>query len=148
MSSGATLAYFALYKDFVQAQKQLSQDRGLRDPVTESLLDYEQMLSGWDDAFTTRKQVVGASSSASLSEPVNAVERRTYQQLARLGFRFDDLVKYNDYHAKEGPAGEVLNKVTWNNPDQYFAMVERAYRTFYLRRDFVSDFKELVAAGY
>ncbi|PXX02325.1 radical SAM superfamily enzyme YgiQ (UPF0313 family) [Paraburkholderia tropica] len=148
VSSGATLAYFALYKDFVQAQKQLSQDRGLRDPVTESLLDYEQMLSGWDDAFTTRKQVVGASSSASLSEPVNAVERRTYQQLARLGFRFDDLVKYNDYHAKEGPAGEVLNKVTWNNPDQYFAMVERAYRTFYLRRDFVSDFKELVAAGY
>jgi hypothetical protein len=49
MSSGATLAYFALYKDFVRAQKKLSSDRGLRDPVTESLLDYEQMLSGWDD---------------------------------------------------------------------------------------------------
>uniref|UniRef100_UPI001FC88CCD hypothetical protein n=1 Tax=Burkholderia gladioli TaxID=28095 RepID=UPI001FC88CCD len=85
---------------------------------------------------------------ASLFEPVNAVERRTYQQLARLGFRFEDLVKYNDYHAKEGPAGEVLNEVTWNKPDQYFAMVEKAYRTFYLRRDFVSDFKQLVAAGY
>ncbi|MDJ1160419.1 radical SAM protein [Burkholderia gladioli pv. gladioli] len=148
VSSGATLAYFALYKDFVRAQKQLSRDRGLRDPVTESLLDYEQMLSGWDDAFTTRKHIVAASVAASLSEPVNEVERRTYQQLARLGFRFEDLVKYNDYHAKEGPAGKVLNEVTWNKPDQYFAMVEKAYRSFYLRRDFVSDFKQLVAAGY
>ncbi|MNL60021.1 hypothetical protein D3C87_1837960 [compost metagenome] len=116
--------------------------------MTESLLDYEQMLSGWDDAFTTRKHIDAASVAASLSEPVDAVERRTYQQLARLGFRFEDLVKYNDYHAKEGPAGEVLNEVTWNKPDQYFAMVEKAYRTFYLRRDFVSDFKQLVAAGY
>jgi radical SAM superfamily enzyme YgiQ (UPF0313 family)/glycosyltransferase involved in cell wall biosynthesis len=148
VSSGATLAYFALYKDFVRAQKQLSRNRGLRDPVTESLLDYEQMLSGWDDAFTTRKHIVASSVSASLSEPVEAVERRTYQQLARLGFRFEDLVKYNDYHAKEGPAGQVLNEVTWGKPDQYFAMVEKAYRTFYLRREFVSDFKQLVAAGY
>jgi len=148
VSSGATLAYFALYKDFVRAQKQLSRDRGLRDPVTESLLDYEQMLPGWDDAFATRKQLVTASVAASLSEPVNAIERRTYQQLARLGFRFEDLVKYNDYHSKEGPAGKVLNEIAWDKPDQYFAMVEKAYRTFYLRRDFVSDFRQLVAAGY
>lgn len=148
VSSGATLAYFALYKDFVRAQKQLSRDRGLRDPVTESLLDYEQMLSGWDEALTTRKPIDSASAAACLFEPVSAVERHTYQQLARLGFRFEDLVKYNDYHAKEGPAGAVLNEVTWNKPDQYFAMVEKAYRTFYLRQDFVSDFKLLVAAGY
>jgi glycosyltransferase involved in cell wall biosynthesis/radical SAM superfamily enzyme YgiQ (UPF0313 family) len=148
VSSGATLAYFALYKDFVRAQKQLSQDRGLRDPITKSMLDYDQMLSGWDDAFTTRKHIVAASVAASLSEPADAAERRIYQQLARLGFRFEDLVKYNDYHAKEGPASEVLNEVTWNKPDQYFAMVEKAYRTFYLRKDFVSDFKQLVAAGY
>lgn len=148
VSSGATLAYFALYKDFVRAQKQLSRDRGLRDPMTKSLLDYDQMLPGWDDAFTTRKRIVAASVAARLSEPADAIERRTYRQLARLGFRFDDLVKYNDYHSKEGPAGEVLNEVTWNNPDQYFAMVEKAYRTFYLRPDFVSDFKQLVAAGY
>lgn len=148
VSSGATLAYFALYKDFVRAQKLLSRDRGLRDPVTESLLDYEQMLSGWDDAFTIRKATVAASIAASLFEPATTAERRTYQKLARLGFRFEDLVKYNDYHAKEGPASKVLNEVTWNKPNQYFAMVEKAYRTFYLRQDFVSDFKQLVAAGY
>lgn len=148
VSSGATLAYFALYKDFVRAQKQLSRDRGLRDPVTKSLLDYEQMLSGWDDAFTMRKNIVAASVAAGLSEPADAAERRIYQQLARLGFRFEDLVKYNDYHAKEGPASTVLNEVTWDRPDQYFSMVEKAYRTFYLRREFVSDFKQLVAAGY
>ena len=81
-------------------------------------------------------------------EPAAAAERRTYQQLTRLGFRFEDLVKYNDYHSKDGPAGKVLNEVTWNKPDQYFAMVEKAYRTFYLRREFVSDFKQLIAAGY
>jgi len=106
------------------------------------------MLPGWDDAFATRKQLVTASVAASLSEPVNAIERRTYQQLARLGFRFEDLVKYNDYHSKEGPAGKVLNEIAWDKPDQYFAMVEKAYRTFYLRRDFVLDFRQLVAAGY
>lgn len=148
VSSGATLAYFALYKDFVRAQKQLRSDRGLHDPMTASLLDYEQMLSGWDDAFTARKPMVAATDAAGLSEPANAAERRIYKQLARLGFRFEDLVKYNDHHAKEGPAGKVLNEVTWDKPDQYFAMVEEAYRTFYLRKDFVSDFKQLVAAGY
>lgn len=148
VSSGATLAYFALYKDFVRAQKELRRDRGLGDPVTESLLDYEQMLSDWDDAFTTRKHTAKSPVIASLSEPADSAERRTYQQLARLGFRFEDLVKYNDHHAKEGPASKVLSAVTWNKPDQYFAMVEKAYRTFYLRPEFVSEFKQLVAAGY
>ena len=148
VSSGATLAYFALYKDFVHAQKQLSQDRGLGDPLTESLLDYEQMLSRWDDAFAAPKRAASAAADAGLSEPADTAERRTYQQLARQGFRFEDLVKYNDYHAKEGPAGDVLRGVTWNKPDQYFALVEKAYRTFYLRPEFVSDFKQLVAAGY
>ena len=32
-----------------------------------------------------------------------------------------DLVKYNDYHAEDRPAGAVFQGVTWNGPDESFA---------------------------
>ena len=61
---------------------------------------------------------------------------------------FGDLVKYNDCHAEDELADAVLQSVTWNRPDEFFCLVEKAYRRFYLRPEFVSDFRELVAAGY
>jgi len=147
VNSGASLAYFALYKDFVHAQKELRKERGAGDQAAASLLDYEQLLSAWDDAFSasTRKtdQYLG-----SLTIPPSAIEYQSYKKLAKMGFRFEDLVKYNDYHAKDGPAGEVLKNVTWNNPSEFFALVEKAYRRFYLREEFVSNFEQLVTAGY
>lgn len=146
-----TLDYFALYKDFVPAQRQLRQDRGVGATTTASLLDYKQMLPKWDDAFlgaATRKVPGQAIPSDSLRTPASAAERKTYQKLAKIGFSFGDLVKYNDYHAEGGPAGAVLQGVTWNRPDEFFGLVEKAYRRFYLRPEFVSDLRELVAAGY
>lgn len=151
VNCGATLAYFALYKDFVPAHRQLRQDWGVGASKTASLLDYRQMLPNWDAAFlkaAARKAQSQAISSFGLQTPASVVERQTYQKLSRMGFTFSDLVKYNDYHAESGPAGAVLQDVTWNRPDEFFALVEKAYRRFYLRPEFVSDFKELVAAGY
>lgn len=148
VNSGASLAYFALYKDFVPAQRELSKDRGLGDAATASLLDYEQLMSTWDAAFSARIRRETVISDLGLSSPPVASEYQSYKKLAGMGFRFDDLVKYNDYHAKDGPAGEVLKRVTWNRPDEFFALVEKAYRSFYLRPEFVADFKQLVAAGY
>lgn len=148
VNSGASLAYFALYKDFVHAQRELCKDRGLGDPATANLLDYEQLLSRWDEAFSASMRRAQAMPDLGLSMPPDASEYQSYKKLARMGFRFEDLVKYNDYHAKDGPAGEVLKNVTWNRPDEFFALVEKAYRNFYLRPEFVADFKQLVAAGY
>jgi radical SAM superfamily enzyme YgiQ (UPF0313 family) len=151
VNCGATLAYFALYKDFVPAQGQLRQDRGVGATTTASLLDYKLMLPKWDDAFlaaAARKPSGQVMQTDSLRTPASAGERKTYQKLVKIGFSFRDLVKYNDYHAEIGPSGAVLQGVTWNRPDEFFGLVEMAYRRFYLRPEFVSDFRELVAAGY
>jgi hypothetical protein len=148
VESGATLAYFALYKDFVAAQKELRKDRGTGHPVTASLIDYEQWLFGWDEAFSVDRKASNVGTARKLIEPSDVAERRTYRRLARMGFRFDDLVKYNDHHAQEGHAKERLHGVTWRRPDEFFGLVEKAYRKFYLRPEFVADFKELIAAGY
>lgn len=148
VESGATLAYFALYKDFVDAQKELRKDRGTGHSVTASLLTYEQLLFGWDEAFSTDRKAGDLGAARKLIEPSDIVERRTYRRLASMGFRFDDLVKYNDYHAQEGHAKARLHSVTWQRPDEFFGLVEKAYRKFYLRPEFAADFKELVAAGY
>lgn len=148
VNSGASLAYFALYKDFVQAERELRRERGLGNEVTASLLDYEQLFSSWDEAFSDSTRRAPAIPNQELSTPPNATEFQVYEKIARVGFRFEDLVKYNDYHAKNGPASIVLKKVTWNSPDEFFSLVEKAYRKFYLRPEFVADFKQLVAAGY
>jgi radical SAM superfamily enzyme YgiQ (UPF0313 family) len=151
VSCGATLAYFALYKDFVPAREQLRKDHGVGATSTSSLLEYKQMMPRWDEAFS--ESASGAAPAqvmrrTGLRMPASAAERRTYRKLADIGFRFDDLVKYNDYHADDGPSGAVLQSVTWSQPDEFFDLVEKAYRNFYLRPEFVSDFRELVAAGY
>ncbi|ROR18403.1 radical SAM superfamily enzyme YgiQ (UPF0313 family) [Comamonas sp. BIGb0124] len=151
VNCGATLAYFALYKDFVPAREQLRKDQGVGANSTASLLEYEQMMPRWDDAFSesaSSKVPAQAMRRTGLRTPASAVERRTYKKLADIGFRFEDLVKYNDYHAEDGPAGALLQSVTWGRPDEFFSLVEKAYRKFYLRPEFVSDFRKLVAAGY
>jgi hypothetical protein len=151
MRCGATLAYFALYKDFVRAEGELRKDRGVGNPLTASLLEYEQLMTRWDEAFSVLARGEAPTQPVpygGLWTPSNVSERRTYQKLAGLGFRFEDLVKYNDYHAEDGQSRALLQSVTWNRPDEFFCLVEKAYRKFYLRPAFVSDFRELVAAGY
>lgn len=149
VESGATLAYFALYKDFVHAQRELRKERGVGHPSTARLLDYGQLLSQWDEAFSVAASSAPPSTSlGGLRTPPSVSEYRTYQKLARIGFRFEDLVKYNDHHASNGPSGELLESITWRRPDEFFGLVEKAYRTFYLRPQFVPDFKALVNAGY
>ncbi len=71
-----------------------------------------------------------------------------YSQLSELGFSFRDLVKYNDYHNETGPSLQILDKITWNDPEAYFAIVKQAYRNFYLRPEFVSSYKRLLSSGY
>lgn len=146
VDSGASLAYFALYKEFVPAAKALKQQRSSGSETPTAWLDYRQLAIVWDDAFDTIKD--SGPKTLRLKYPVTGEEREVYSQLSELGFSFRDLVKYNDYHSETGPSLQVLHKVTWNDPETYFSIVEQAYRNFYLRPEFVSSYKRLLNSGY
>jgi len=109
-------------------------------------LDYRQLAIRWDEAFDTLED--SGSNIPLLKHPVTSKERQVYSQLSELGFSFRDLVKYNDYHSETGPSLQILHKVTWNDPETYFSVVEQAYRNFYLRPEFVSSYNRLLNSGY
>jgi len=146
VNSGATLAYFALYKEFVPAARALSQQRSSGSETPAAWLDYRQLAIRWDEAFDTLED--SGSNIPLLKHPVTSKERQVYSQLSELGFSFRDLVKYNDYHSETGPSLQILHKVTWNDPETYFSVVEQAYRNFYLRPEFVSSYNRLLNSGY
>lgn len=149
IKSGVTLAYFALYKDFTRAAQTLSRPHIKGDRSGEEFLDYRQLAMDWDAAFSNKNaSVFETTMIGSLNAPPTANERACYSQLSALGFSFFDVVKYNDFHSDEGASGVLLKAVTWSSPPEYFAIVEQAYRCFYLRPQFVEDYKLLLAHGY
>jgi glycosyltransferase involved in cell wall biosynthesis/radical SAM superfamily enzyme YgiQ (UPF0313 family) len=149
LTSGVTLAYFALYKEFVQATHVLSQQSTNGGERANAYLDYRQLVLRWDEALGAEGgcETLG-SPDVMLSGAITQIEQESYKQLAKLGFRFDDLVKYNDYHSDIGKSAELLSKVAWSQPEEYFTVVEQAYRRFYLRQEFVDDYAKLIESGY
>ncbi|PCK83129.1 hypothetical protein CPT32_31175, partial [Rhizobium sophoriradicis] len=71
-----------------------------------------------------------------------------YRDLQKLGFSFADIVKYNDYHSDEGPAAPLMVRNAFQDKEAYFDTLKNAYLSFYLRKDFVSEYESLVANGY
>ncbi|MBR8333800.1 radical SAM protein [Burkholderia ambifaria] len=150
IQSGATLAYFALYKDFSKAAIVLSKEQQAGDLKAEGFIRYDQLVLNWDQAFASaqdcNERVTGRSVMA--SGPVTERELECYRELAALGFRFTDLVKYNDFHNEAADGGNLLRAVTWDSPSEYFKIVEQAYRQFYLRPAFVQAYSSLLGHGY
>ncbi|MFM2003648.1 MAG: hypothetical protein RI963_3074, partial [Planctomycetota bacterium] len=128
------------------AAKALSQQRSSGSETPTAWLDYRQLAIRWDEAFDVSED--SGSNITLLKHPVTIEERQVYSQLSELGFSFRDLVKYNDYHSETGQSLQILNKVTWNDPETYFYIVEQAYRSFYLRPEFVSSYNRLLNSGY
>jgi len=151
IESGATLAYFALYKDFAKATTILSKEQESEDLRAEGYIRYDQLALDWDQAFAIAQdgQYGGAIGGGGMaSGPVTESEVACYQQIAALGFRFTDLVKYNDFHSEDADGGSLLRAVTWDSPLEYFTTVEQAYREFYLRPAFVQNYSALLVHGY
>lgn len=147
IESGVTLAYFALYKDFVKASTQLERNSINARQTADEFLSYDQLWLDLDDRFLDP----GRRSEAYMAGPytiTDAKQRRIYTKLHRLGFRFADLVKYNDYHSDDGSAGLRSKNLYYENAETYENVVKHAYAAFYLRPDFVSDYRRLVAGGY
>lgn len=150
VQSGVTLAYFALYKDFARATSVLSKVQNTGDSKAESFIRYDRLVLNWDKAFAQTHGPHQDTNGLFLmtNGPITVGERECYQQLSELGFQFTDLIKYNDYHNEEADGGKLLRAMTWQSPQEYFKMVEQAYRQFYLRRTFVEDYSALLAHGY
>lgn len=150
IESGASLAYFALYKDFAKATSLLSKEQDTKDERAQGFIRYGQLLLNWDNAFAGAQESAehAVLSGGMLSEQIKQDELASYRQLATLGFRFADLVKYNDFHDESADGGKLLRAVTWDSPTEYFKTVEQAYRRFYLRPAFVQDYASLLSQGY
>ena len=150
IESGVTLAYFALYKDFSRATAVLSKEQQGKDPKSEGFIHYDQLELNWDQIFSLAQEsqlnVDGKNTMA--SGPICEEELACYSQLTSLGFRFADLVKYNDFHNEGADEGKLLRTMTWGSPAEYFKTVEQAYRRFYLRPAFVQDYSALLSHGY
>ncbi|MCF5775526.1 radical SAM protein [Pseudomonas poae] len=150
IGSGVTLAYFALYKDFAKATKILSKEQHAGDLKAKGYIDYDRLTLDWDQAFAKANSIAGDDSGdcEMTSGQITTKELEYYRQLSALGFQFTDLVKYNDYHNEDADGGNLLRTITWGSPSEYFNTVQQAYRQFYLRKEFVEDYSDLLAHGY
>jgi len=150
IESGVTLAYFALFKDFVKASNLLKRNAVTAAQTANEYLTFEQLWLDLDESFTA-DQVSGrhdATASNGKSTFVGYQQGKIYRQLQKLGFRFSDLVKYNDYHSDDGVSGDRSRDLYYGNSEIYAHVVGIAYSSFYLRSSFVSDYRRLLARGY
>jgi hypothetical protein len=150
MESGVTLAYFALFKDFVTASNLLKRNTVTAGQTADEYLTYDQLWLDLDETFTGGEVARGDSvqATAGKSALAGVSQRKIYGQLRKLGFSFSDLVKYNDYHSDDGTSGARARDLYYGDTAVYADVVRRAYSSFYLRSSFVRDYRRLVARGY
>lgn len=156
IDSGVSLAYFALYKEFIPALKALRSEQSRGSDAHQRYSAYEQLDIAWDavlgDALTDPESAKFENlvkRIASADAPLDSAELiAVYDELSRLGFRFLDLVKYSDQHAGTGPASEILRKVNFGDGKLFEATIASAYLRFYLRYGFVETYRNLLSEGY
>jgi len=154
---GASLAYFALYKEFVPASKALKNDQRRGGDEHQSFSNYDELVVDWDTLFLSAMMPSEATiASEQLSLLVNSDYTsspwkstiQVYEELSRLGFKFSDLVKYNDYHSESGPSSKILNKLNLGGQNKFINAISAAYIRFYLRKEFVAVYRSLISKGY
>lgn len=145
LRSGVSLAYFAIYKEFVPAAHKLRSSSLISSQEADTFLSYKQLSQNLDDIFSTETSTQTEIGTGT-ENPSDRAE--IYRDLNQLGFSFADLVKYNDYHSDEGPAATVMERNAFHDKKAYFETLKDAYLSFYLRKDFVSEYEGLVANGY
>lgn len=154
LSCGVSLAYFAIYKDFVKAAHDLRANAVDAGSSAEKFLSYKQLWIDLDRLVVPQQQDPNGSQSKLLQKLAAMGSIRpeevqmVYGELKKLGFNFADLVKYNDYHSDEGASAEILGRNALNNTELYFDTLRSAYLRFYLRPEFVNEYEKLISAGY
>ena len=148
--------YFALYKEFIPALKNLQSEQSVGSDLHQRYSAYEQLDISWDSVLEGALTDPEGATFTDLVERIESADApldvvnviAVYDELSRLGFRFLDLVKYSDQHADIGPASEVLRRVNFGNRERFEATVASAYLRFYLRPEFVETYRNLLDDGY
>lgn len=152
IESGVSVAYFALYKEFVPAVRSLRSEYPAGKESHQSYSTYDQLDIQWDKVLEDSDNYELEGFISGIDPTCELLDRNeittVYNELSRLGFRFSDLVKYNDHHSEAPPSSEILSKVNFGDQAQFEGKVASAYLRFYLRRHFVETYKELLAYGY
>ena len=76
---------------------------------------------------------------------------RNKKSLDKIGFSFNNLFKYNEFHENLDKANDSLQIWGGNEKDllnKFLQTVRRAYFEFYTRDDFVTTYRELIEIGY
>jgi radical SAM superfamily enzyme YgiQ (UPF0313 family)/glycosyltransferase involved in cell wall biosynthesis len=156
LDSEVSIAYFAIYKEFVPAVRALRSEQIRGSDTHGKYSYYSQLRIGWDAALLRGLENPAdedflrllSSSLPACSESQRKKLLLVYEQLTCLGFLFSDLVKYSDHHADGMPSSEILNKVNFGNQDEFEKTVASAYIRFYIRDTFVDTYRALLADGY
>ena len=150
VSAGFTLACFALYKNF-RRLIQLSQQGG---PARETMgyLSYRCLdVSELDVALGpgVEDSRIADLLGHQYSKKRLAEARAAYEQLASLGFRFRDWLRYNDYHDDLNRMNAELAvwQAVGDVEQSFLRAVRRANFQFYARPDFVDNYRWLAKKG-
>ena len=151
ISSGLSLAYFALYKNFrglINASRERREDAASREStyMTFATLrdDLSALIEQCNNSDDLRAIFGNGIDEVRLKEAKQAVTA-----LKQMGFGFRDLFKYNDFHENMNVANEVLG--VWSSPDPrdcFIRSTRRAYFEFYARKEFVDVYRALIERGY
>ncbi len=148
VSSGLTLAYFALYKNFRELINK--SNKNIDNPIQEKLLSFKCLTTDFTESIAKgidENECVKLFGRAYDSKRLKE-SQVILKELKKLNFRFSELFKYNDYHDHL----ETINHLAlvWEEQKEenieasFIKSVQRAYFEFYLRKKFIEDFKWLV----
>lgn len=153
ISADFTLAYFALYKNFRELIRLSKRDEATIEWREETFMKFNNLLANFDeiilscntprDCFDPFGQLYDLERIREAQDSVN--------RLRELGFRFDDLFKYNDFHDNIDIVNDSLSVWKATNESitkQFLQSVRRAYFEFYARPAFVEKYRWLIGQGY
>lgn len=151
VTSGLSLAYFALYKNFrglIEASRRNQEDMVTRESTFMKFGtlrdDLSAILDGCRNGDDARAMFGNGIDQHRLDEARLAVDA-----LKQMEFSFRDLFKYNDFHENLDLESDILQ--VWSAPDvkdSFIRTVRRAYFEFYARREFVAIYRSLIERGY
>lgn len=157
ISTGFTLAYFALYKNFRELVRRSKTKHGTiqeREDREKTFISFQNFLVDFDTRIRGCEKPQDCIEQFGLEydqERINEAHE-AIKTLSEIGFSFNELFKYNDFHAH---LNEINNQVSvWKKENgngieiKFQQAVCRAYFEFYARMEFVNKYKWLIERGY
>ena len=151
ISSGFTLAYFALYKHFRRLVK-LAKVNPINSETRERrLLSFRVLQADFEGRINAAISEADCLKSFGeiISAPRLAEAKEVAAALRARGFAFSELFKYNDFHDfQEQDADLRFWESETSGCEDFLRCVRKAYLLFYARRAFIENYELLLRSGY